>query len=212
MHSVFKKLPDLSYRSHKLQTAAVGDSLAYESFDIRPPYLDRGFMDSSKCRAAPTTVSAVYPVTNNVSTAATTLSFGGHNSRSSMATFPSTAESAVTGVTGVTGIPNLVELDDTLNTLDPGQLLRESAAAATRQALMSEPPRISSASGRRSSHLLVDDLLQQIYRHSNRGHCDKNIENESDDDTEPPGARFSPKKCGDPLKRKGNSNPILLSM
>ena len=43
----------------------------------------------------------------------------------------------------VTGFPSVLlglDLDEPLNTLDPGQLLRESAAAATRAALLSHPP------------------------------------------------------------------------
>jgi hypothetical protein len=143
----------------------------------------------------------------------------------------------VNGVTGVTGIPNLVELDDAFNTLDPGQLLRESAAAATRAALLSETPKrlVESAAvepiqytmeRRRmsSSSILVDDLLQQIYRQSNSN----NDVDDDDDETFAassfvetskkdttycaPGSHFS-SKCSDPLKKKGgNSKLILLSL
>ena len=163
MNSVFKKLPDLSYRSHKLQG---GDSSnSFESFDIRPSYLDRGFVDSSKWA---------------------------NNNRTS------SAESS----TGVTGIPNLVELDDAMfNTLDPGQLLRESAAAATRAALASEPLTNLEMRRRKSSRGLVDDLLQEIYRGTSLDDDDDEEEEEAVQ-LAAGGASFSP-KCVDPLKRKG---------
>ena len=82
----------------------------------------------------------------------------------------------------VTGIPCnwVLELDEPLNTLDPGQLLRESAAAASRAALLSDPrhvtvgrqsgpleslppppPRSVTAPRRRNSSL-VDELLYDI--------------------------------------------------
>jgi hypothetical protein len=67
-------------------------------------------------------------------------------------------------IESVTGIPTLVELDEPFNCLDPGQLLRESAAAASRAALQSDdeddvvhlqrPP---------DSPCLVDHLLHEIY-------------------------------------------------
>lgn len=75
----------------------------------------------------------------------------------------------------VTGIPNLVELDDaTLNTLDPGQLLRESAAAASRAALQCDVVDVVIANvssmtndvyyGRPRAASLVDGLLDRIYQ------------------------------------------------
>lgn len=199
MHSVFKKLPDLSYRSHRSATVGADSGSAgnFEPFDIRPPYLDRGFMDSSKWTMSSSS-STGYPVL-------TTTTF----SSSSRTISPSSNHSGVdlTSVTGVTGIPNLVELDDAFNTLDPGQLLRESAAAATRAALMSELPSRTSRKKeslgieRQSSHL-VDHLLQQIYRRNEED--DINDDHQTFDDSLGPaaGARFSP-KCADPLKRKG---------
>lgn len=215
MQSVFKKLPDLSYRSHKLQSGTAGDTTRnLESFDIRPPYLDRGFMDPSKWLT--TTTSSGYSTT-------TTISTGNNNNKNNHNTHGSSHRTAMPTsseltVTGVTGIPNLVELDDAFNTLDPGQLLRESAAAATRAALLSEPLRAATAvpadairastERRRKSSHLVDDLLQQIYHpQTSFDDDDETFAGESTDDL--PGGHFSP-KCVHPLKRKGNSKPIRL--
>ena len=132
MYSAFKKVPDLSYRSHKLQTATDADTRSFESFDIRPAYLDRGrFVDPSNYVAT----------TKSIRTGLTAISVSCKNNSRTMTSSSSNCELSVNGVTGVTGIPNLVELDDAFNTLDPGQLLRESAAAATRAALLSETPR-----------------------------------------------------------------------
>lgn len=132
----------------------------------------------------------------------------------------------------VTGIPQLVELDDAVfNPLDPGQLLRESAAAASRAALQvsfkksikqltgsgslrddgffpQDPPpapshpSVSGSSSQESPHSrrassssLVDDLLQQIYRHSDEG--------SSSSGSPVPGLGLFSSKCAGPLRRKG---------
>lgn len=231
MYSTLKKVPDLSYRSHKLQTATDADTKSYESFDIRPAYLDRGpFVDPSKYVVTPKSIRS--------GLTAISVSCQQHNNSRTMTSLSSSnCELSVNGVTGVTGIPNLVELDDAFNTLDPGQLLRESAAAATRAALLSETPKrlVESAAvepiqytmeRRRmsSSSILVDDLLQQIYRKSNSNNdvdddddetfaASSFVETSKKDTTNcAPGSHFS-SKCSDPLKKKGgNSKLILLSL
>ena len=233
MYSTLKKVPDLSYRSHKLQTATAdaGYTKSFESFDIRPAYLDRGpFVDPSQYVVTPKSIRS--------GLTAISVSCQQHNNSRKMTSLSSSdCELSVNGVTGVTGIPNLVELDDAFNTLDPGQLLRESAAAATRAALLSETPKrlVESAAvepiqytmeRRRmsSSSILVDDLLQQIYRQSNSNNdvdddhdetfaASSFVETSKKDSTNcAPGSHFS-SKCSDPLKKKGgNSKLILLSL
>ncbi len=211
MHSVFKKLPDLSYRSHKLHSGTAGDRTRnLESFDIRPPYLDRGFMDPSKWLT--TTTSSGYSTTTTISTGNSNKNNHNTHGSSNRTAMPTSSELTVTGVTG---IPNLVELDDAFNTLDPGQLLRESAAAATRAALLSEPLRAATAlpadaairastERRRKSSHLVDDLLQQIY------HPQTSFDDDDDDDETFAGESTDDLPGAHPLKRKGNSNPIRL--
>lgn len=216
-----------------MQTATVSETNSFESFDIRPPYLDRGFMESSSKWATTTSptmsgrsmTTTSFPSTSCQSGRTTT----SMQSPVSVGDLPATT--GVMSVTGVTGIPNLVELDDAFNTLDPGQLLRESAAAATRAALMSDPPNRTANSlikqpikqqtneRRRQSFRLVDDLLQKIYHQSDPSYEDDNSDNNdetgsSDEalvgtDHHSSGARFSP-KCA--LNRKGNWKPILFSL
>lgn len=209
MYSTFKKLPDLSYRSHKLQMATDGDARCFESFDIRPAYLDRGrFVDQSRWVTTP-----IQP-----GNSAPSISAGSSNKNSRTMT-SSPAESGVNGVTGVTGIPNLVELDDAFNTLDPGQLLRLSAFLSETPRTVetiSQPGRLLERR-RKSSSMLVDDLLQQIYRQPGRRYsgdegeafssCEDVFNSESTHDE---GSYFS-SKCAEPLKKKGgNLNPVFL--
>lgn len=112
-----------------------------------------------------------------------------------------------------------MELDDAVfNPLDPGQLLRESAAAASRAALqdplptpLPPPPMLDNHNARlfrrasstsSNSSLLVDDLLHQIYNH------------QDDDSDDSSSVTRSPTKRADPLRRKGTeiSNAIIVTI
>lgn len=227
MQSVLEKAPDLSYRSHKLQKATSvegGRTGGFDSFNIRPPYFDRA-LNTSRWTAPAEPVSGYSTTDKRTMTA---MLFGnGHSSRPMITCTPH-SELSGNGVTGVTGIPNLVELDDALNTLDPGQLLRESAAAATRAALQSDHPRSTTSAAtdpiqllserRRKSSRLVSDLLQRIYQKQYNNVCDVGngckeeealssvVERSTNAESS---ARFSP-KCAEPLKRKGNETPFQL--
>lgn len=168
------------------------------------------------------------PKSVRVCSTATAISVSCNTYNRTMTSSPSNCELSVNGVTGVTGFPNLVELDDAFNTLDPGELLRESGAATTRTTLLSETPRVASVPlaesiqyapdmRRKSPSVLVGDLLQQTYRQSSRS-------NEDDDDDEafansvevPASSRddstncshFS-SKCSEPLKKKGGNSKMV---
>ncbi|KZS19474.1 TBC1 domain family member 30 isoform X1 [Daphnia magna] len=218
MYSTLKKLPDLSYRSHKLQMATDGDARSFDSFDIRPAYLDRGrFVDPFKWVATPM----------QTSNSATTISANNSNKNSrAMTSSPAHGESGVSGVTGVTGIPNLVELDDAFNTLDPGQLLRLSAFLSetprTVETMPSAQPVRLLERRRKSSSMLVDDLLHEIYRQPSRkysGDDDEAFSSSEDVSNSEStnngigeviqGSRFS-SKCAEPLKKKDTSELVVV--
>lgn len=167
---LFKKLPDLSYRSHKL-ASSVGSSAS--DFEIRPAFLER----------------VKVPQTGKTSASAGRFWLTG--------TSGSMADN-------VTGVPPLVELDDAFNALDPGQLLRESAAAANR--MLSDP-----TPGRRASTSeMVDVLLRQIYAPRSSRLASEEPDEDADDESSLSSfagdARFSPAKCSEALKRKGDSD------
>lgn len=168
---VFKRVPDLSYRSHKLSPLGVVTNDAASSFEIRPAFLDRVRVPAVKNGA-------------NVS--------GGRFWLSGSA-------ATMSGETGVTGIPNLVELDDAFNALDPGQLLRESAAAASRMLADPAPDRRASASE------MVDELLQQIYAPRTARHAPEEDDAADDADDELSAVAGSHFSHAHSLERKGNS-------
>ena len=92
----------------------------------------------------------------------------------------------------VTGIPSVaLDLDEPVNTLDPGQLLRESAAAATRAALQSHhhvtrPRRQFQNGGRFDQAALVGQLLGDIYASDDKVLNDDGDASDAGDATTPP--------------------------